>query len=476
MINFNIVEFLRREIASSRTGRVYLNGQGVSWCLDAVDGQLKFASHSLQYLSSLETVLPVVGCESALPVYWRLIRSEPYRYPSKEVTVGHLSWTSQIVDALVKYDALNGEQAEAVLAQLTEDALDSLLGLDAATITWETVPSELWHLKVQGLPIEARLEQLTEKAKRWQPLSTLIYSPHQRPYSESSADLRQPVPQGRLSPQMLGALARMMQGASLRQIAQTVKQDEITLATLLYPYIQRRVIKLWPPVAPLDRLPWLPGAKLPALSSVVTEEHPTVATENGLSRPKPLTTSAESLTAPRRQSAHQYQASVVGRRVAKDERETQSLVVKPSGAGGLSSSRSVNPSSKSEQSRYLIICIDDSQAMLEQIDSYLDPERFELKTVIDPVASVAKFCVEKPDLVLMDVSMPGVNGNTLCEILKRSFVFKSVPIIMISGNVSPLNLAMAKSAGANDYLAKPFSKAQLLKVLETYLSPAIPFT
>ncbi|MEO1182965.1 MAG: response regulator [Cyanobacteria bacterium J06636_28] len=65
--------------------------------------------------------------------------------------------------------------------------------------------------------------------------------------------------------------------------------------------------------------------------------------------------------------------------------------------------------------------------------------------------------------------MTSINGNSLCQILKRSYMFKDVPIIMISSNASPLNKATAESSGATDYLEKPFSKLQLLKVLETYL-------
>ena len=144
-------------------------------------------------------------------------------------------------------------------------------------------------------------------------------------------------------------------------------------------------------------------------------------------------------------------------------------ITKPLSASGLDKRSSNNTKSRDAKSRYLIICIDDSQAMLEKIDSYLDPDLFELKTIIDPVASVAKICAMKPDLVLMDVSMPSINGNSLCEILKRSDRFEDVPVIMLSSNVGALNKATAQSSGATGYLEKPFSKTQLMKVFETYL-------
>ncbi|NEP61793.1 MAG: response regulator, partial [Symploca sp. SIO2G7] len=121
------------------------------------------------------------------------------------------------------------------------------------------------------------------------------------------------------------------------------------------------------------------------------------------------------------------------------------------------------------KSKYLIVCIDDSQAMLEQIESYLASDYFTLKLIVDPISSVADICAMRPDLVLMDVSMPNINGNSLCKILKRSFIFKDVPIIMISSNISAVNKAQAQAAGATNYLGKPFSKSQLMAVIEPYL-------
>jgi twitching motility two-component system response regulator PilG len=72
----------------------------------------------------------------------------------------------------------------------------------------------------------------------------------------------------------------------------------------------------------------------------------------------------------------------------------------------------------------------------------------------------------KPDLILMDISMPGINGNRLCQILKNSPVFKQVPIILISGNTKLLNQETIESTGATDCLAKPFTQESLLDMVE----------
>lgn len=448
---FEIISFLHKVIDVPQDGRVQIIGKDVEWCLDIVDGRLLYAAHSLQYLKALETVLPSLSYGAVLPVYWRLAQSNAHKLNVGDSGMTVLNWPSKIIAALVKQDALNLEQAEQVLGKLTEDAVESLLGLDNATVIWHPVPKDLWHVTTHGLSIPKLRKSLTERLKAWQPLSDRISSPHQRPYCENLQDLHNPVPQGRLSPQMLEALTRLMQGASIRQLAQAVRQDEVKLAQLLYPYIQHRVIKLWLPIQPLARLPWLPAKPRPALASnnraepkMTTNTPPpstAIVVADKETSPVPTPTGRQSAPPTVEQLKHQYL-----------------------GSNGLA-----QRSSPDVQSRFLIVCIDDSQAMLEKIESYLDPERFELKAIINPVASVSKICAMQPDLVLMDVSMPSINGNSLCKILKRSYMFKNVPIIMISSNASPLNKATAESAGATDYLEKPFSQAQLMRVLETYL-------
>ncbi|MBT9312030.1 response regulator [Leptothoe kymatousa] len=470
---FEITSFFKSVLDSSRDGRVQITGENVSWCLDIRNGQVLFAAHSLQYLMALEAILPRLGYESALSIYWRLIRSETYKWKHDAPSLEALGWTSDIVRGLIRYEALGVEQAKHTLTKLTEDAIESLLGLDTADVVWHPLPTDTWYASFHGAPIESIMQFLSERQQAWQPVCDRIISPHQRPYCDTPDDLYQSVPQGRLSAQMLKALERLMQGASIRQLAHTINQDEATLAELLYPYICDRAIKLWPPVSPLDRLPALPTphqlahATAAATATVVMPqgrhvgEHSTHG--NVLVAPPPV----EPIAAQHPYSPENNPQAHSGN--AHSGNEYSSGNNHSSGNTVVAEKSPSEPENSPGSRRHLIVCIDDSQAMLEQIDSYLDPNQFELKTIIDPVASVAKICAMSPDLVLMDVSMPSINGNSLCQILKRSYVFKDVPIIMISSNASPLNKATAESSGATDYLEKPFSKAQLMKVMETYL-------
>ena len=456
--HFEIIPFLSETLDSRSTGRAYIVNNDIEWCLDITDGKLLFASHSLQHINVVETTLSSLGYEALLPVYWRLMQLKVYKPQINDTGVDSLNWASKVIGALVQYNLLEIEQAEKILAKLAEEALDSLLGLEKATVTWHPFPKQLWHATTQGTDINFFINYLSDRRRVWQPLCDRICSPHQRPYCESLDDLHKlPLREG-LSRQMLESLARLMQGASIRQLAQTIKQDETTLAQLLYPYIEHRAIKLWPPLSPLNRLPWLPTTttRQQVVSPSVTPS-PTVVEEI-----------SESDT-----SNQISDSAVVGQQITYG---ASSAPTKPK-----ISSRPVLDTNTSNNNllgkngsgitkpRHLIVCIDDSRAMLEKIESYLDPDYFELNTIMDPIKAISKICTRKPSLVLMDISMPSISGNSLCSILKRSYMFKDVPIIMISSNTGALTKAKAEVSGAAGYLEKPFSKAQLMSLLNTHL-------
>ncbi|MBE9068495.1 response regulator [Leptolyngbya cf. ectocarpi LEGE 11479] len=439
---FEIISFLNEALESRQSGRVYIDGPDVKWCLDITEGKLLFAAHSLQYLNTLETILPSLGYEALLPIYWRLTQLKVYKRQVGTSALDALNWTSKIVGALIQYNALEVEKAEKILAKLAEDAVESLLGLENATVAWHPFPKELWHTTTQGIEIASLVNHLTRRLQAWQPLSDRICSPHQRPYCENLEDLFKPTLQGGLSRQMLESLARLMQGASIRQLAQSIKQEETKLAQLLYPYIEHQAIKLWPPLSPLDRLPWLPTEqKSPELVTSTAGKQSEAAVVNKSSHPV-------------------ANGAVLGKTATTSELNSNN---------GSKQNYLDNNGSTVLKSKYLIICIDDSKAMLEKIESYLDPDYFELKTIMDPVKAISKICTKKPSLVLMDISMPTISGNSLCSILKRSYMFKDVPIIMISSNTGALNKAKAEVSGAAGYLEKPFSKVQLMNLLDTHL-------
>lgn len=118
---------------------------------------------------------------------------------------------------------------------------------------------------------------------------------------------------------------------------------------------------------------------------------------------------------------------------------------------------------------YKIVCVDDSPTILNQIQRLLDPKIFEVTKIDDPVKASPLLFRIKPDLILMDINMPQINGYKLCGLLRGSDLFKETPIIMVTGNTGFIDRAKAKFSGATDYLTKPFNQDSLNGIITKYL-------
>ncbi len=77
----------------------------------------------------------------------------------------------------------------------------------------------------------------------------------------------------------------------------------------------------------------------------------------------------------------------------------------------------------------------------------------------------------KPDLIFMDVVMPGINGFQATRMLRKHEKTRDVPIIIISGNKQAVEQFWAEKIGANDYMEKPFDRGEFFRRLEKVLYP-----
>lgn len=123
---------------------------------------------------------------------------------------------------------------------------------------------------------------------------------------------------------------------------------------------------------------------------------------------------------------------------------------------------------------FKIVCIDDSPTILSEIERFLGNTRYEVTTVDDPIQASSVIFRIKPDLILLDITMPKINGYRLCSLLRSSAVFDETPIIMVTGNTGLIDKARAKLAGATDYFTKPFTRQGLTDVVEKYLTQLNP--
>lgn len=121
------------------------------------------------------------------------------------------------------------------------------------------------------------------------------------------------------------------------------------------------------------------------------------------------------------------------------------------------------------KTRYTIASVDDSPTVLQAMNSFLNDENLSIVTINDPLKALIQIVRCKPDLVLLDVSMPNLDGYELCSLLRRHSSFKTTPIVMVTGNTGFIDRARAKLVGASGYMTKPFTRSELLKMVFKYL-------
>jgi len=128
-----------------------------------------------------------------------------------------------------------------------------------------------------------------------------------------------------------------------------------------------------------------------------------------------------------------------------------------------------NSEENQEQKRFKIACIDDSPTILGEVQRFLGEEEYEIIKIENPIEAASTLFRVKPNLILMDISMPEINGYQLCSLLRNSNTLSQIPIIMVTGRTGMIDKVRAKASGATDYLTKPFTQDSLLEIVRKYL-------
>ncbi|HEV8589429.1 MAG TPA: response regulator [Pyrinomonadaceae bacterium] len=103
-----------------------------------------------------------------------------------------------------------------------------------------------------------------------------------------------------------------------------------------------------------------------------------------------------------------------------------------------------------------LLLADDSAAIRKVIDLTFTDEGMQVTTVGDGQDALEELNQSKPDVVLADIYMPGIDGYELCKFIKQSERFRGVPVMLLVGSFEPFDEAEAKRAGADDVVTKPF--------------------
>lgn len=113
-----------------------------------------------------------------------------------------------------------------------------------------------------------------------------------------------------------------------------------------------------------------------------------------------------------------------------------------------------------------ILVVDDSPKIVEVLDAYLRAEGFDVITASDGPSALSAVQNRRPDLALLDIMLPGIDGLELTKRLQRDY---DLPIILVTARVEEIDRLIGLEVGADDYIGKPFSPREVVARVKAVL-------
>lgn len=406
---FDSVGILEQLSNDRASGCLKVSYNSVDWQIYCDRGQLIYATHSLDPFDRLECQLRRLS--QTVPALTGSVRQQArMSFEGESQTNLHLPPEYQAIDWLAQQQYLKAEEANRLIKGLNREVFESYLLLETGDHKFienaERVP------QLFNCDLKAFIEECQQQLKAWQALAPLISSPEQRPYFFSQTQAVQS-----LSPEQVEKLSKLLRGFSFRQLAVLTNQDELKLAQRFYPLVKNKTVVLRAPQSPFDKLP-----TIPALA-------PTDESEASAAASTPTQTQVNA-----------------GETLGNLQDESKA------------------------QKQHTIVCVDDSPTILKEIERFLGEHNLTVHAISNPTKALMEIARIKPDLVLLDVGMPAIDGYKLCRLLRNHPLFQTTPIVMVTGNSGLIDRAKARIAGATDYLTKPFTQVELVKIVFRYLT------
>ncbi|HBE83791.1 MAG: response regulator [Blastocatellia bacterium] len=117
-----------------------------------------------------------------------------------------------------------------------------------------------------------------------------------------------------------------------------------------------------------------------------------------------------------------------------------------------------------------ILVVDDSPTIRKLITGKLEKSGHEVYCASDGVDAMEQLQALQPDLILLDITMPRMDGYQVCKLIRGNDATKDVPVVMISGKDGFFDKVRGRMAGTSGYITKPFGPETLMKVVEGYLN------
>ena len=117
---------------------------------------------------------------------------------------------------------------------------------------------------------------------------------------------------------------------------------------------------------------------------------------------------------------------------------------------------------------FKVMVIDDSKTIRRTAETLLKKEGFEVITATDGFEALSMIADHQPDLILLDIMMPRLDGYQTCALIKHHRVFRHTPVVMLSSKDGLFDRARGRVVGSDNYITKPFTREELLSVIEQH--------
>ncbi len=115
------------------------------------------------------------------------------------------------------------------------------------------------------------------------------------------------------------------------------------------------------------------------------------------------------------------------------------------------------------------LIVDDEPDIVESIKFRLEIENINCLTAYDGEEALAKAKSENPDIILLDVMLPKINGYKIARMLKFDDNYKNIPIIMLTARTQMKDIKLGRETGADEYVTKPFDMEALTEMVKKYI-------
>lgn len=127
----------------------------------------------------------------------------------------------------------------------------------------------------------------------------------------------------------------------------------------------------------------------------------------------------------------------------------------------------------SEVDEPVVLVVDDSPTVRKIVQLTLQREHIRVVTAGDGLSALAAVADEQPDLILLDIMLPRMDGYNICQVVRKNLAYRDMPIIMLSGKDGLFDKMRGKLAGSTEYITKPFDSTELVQTVKRHLDSRV---